>query len=91
MTTETTSRQAFAARRAQERCEREGTPDRFTEHFTAECAAIRVDPPSTASLRARRPERQQQVDQVQDVDGAVAVDVLPGVAGCHSWLAEAEQ
>ncbi len=32
-------------------------------------------------LRARRPERQQQVDQVGAVDGAVSVHVLPCVAG----------
>ncbi len=43
MTSETQSRQAFAAGRAQERCEREGCPERFTEFYRQECSAISVD------------------------------------------------
>ncbi len=41
-------------------------------------------------LRARRPERQQQVDQVQHVDGAVEVDVLR-LAARIGGLPEAQQ
>ncbi len=43
------------------------------------------------SLRARRPELKQQLDQVQHVDGAVAVDILAGVAGRIVRQTEAQQ
>ena len=42
-------------------------------------------------LRARRPERQQQVDQVQHVRHAVVVDVLARVTGRSGRLPEAQQ
>ncbi len=41
-------------------------------------------------LRARRPERQQQLDQVQHVDGAVVVDIL-GFAAGQIRLTEADE